>query len=345
MHAVQQSSCVDPDVLRVGSRLVWTIIAAMAGAVVAAYWAVGLTVDCSSLPALALVLPICAAVSLFYRFIRPDFGIVHSTESIAQILLIGFLGALLSYAAATSRLPYHDAELIAADRWLGLDLAAYIQYVGARPRLALLGVIAYLSMMWQPAIVFVVLALSHRLERLHDFAIALAVSLIVTIVIFALYPALGWYGHLGLDQGAYPSLQLFWNFAEHLDRLRSGALRAVPLGDLRGIISFPSYHTAAAVLAIWSIWPVRYIRWPMLVLNGLMVASAPIEGAHYFVDVIGGAAVGACAIAVATRARQAIRRYCAESARRRLPAASAIALSDAKPSWRELHAAGSISAT
>jgi membrane-associated phospholipid phosphatase len=311
-----QSSPTDPEMLRAGARLVWTIIAIMGGTVVVAYWAVGLSVDFHSLPSLALVLPLCAAISLFYRFVRPDLGIVCCAESIAQILLIGFLGALLSYAAATLGLPYHDAALIAADRALGFDLGAYIQFLNARPLTALAYVIAYLSMMWQPAIVFVVLALSHRLERLHDFAIALAASLAVTIVIFALYPALGWYGAMHVDEAAFPRLQLFWNFAEHLDGVRSGALPAVPLGDLRGIISFPSYHTAAAVLAIWAIWPVRFIRWPMLALNGLMIAAAPVEGAHYLTDVIGGAVVGVIAIVIARETRRVLRQRLVATTRR-----------------------------
>ncbi|MGC2122107.1 MAG: phosphatase PAP2 family protein [Xanthobacteraceae bacterium] len=314
---MRQTTAADADTLRVGSRLVWTIIAAMTGAVVVAYCAAGLTVDWSSLPTLTLILPICAAIGLFYRFVRPDFAIVYSTESIAQILLIGFLGALLSYAAATLDLPYHDSALLAADRWLGFDLGTYLHYVGDRPWFALLSVAAYLSMMWQPAIVFVVLTLCHRVGRLHEFAVALAASLLITIVIFALYPALGWYGHLGIDAAAYPRLQLFWNFAVHLQNVRSGTLHAIPLGDLRGIISFPSYHTAAAVLAMWAIWPVRFVRWPMLALNAMMVASAPIEGSHYLIDVIGGGGVGAAAIAAAVWTRGAIRRSCAESAPRR----------------------------
>jgi len=339
MRVVPQAAPGDPDVLRVGSHLVWALIAAMAGAVMVAYWAAGLTIDYSSLPAVALVLPICAAVVLFYRFLRPDIGIVYSTESIAQILLIGFLGALLAYAAATLGLPYRDAELLAADRWLGLDLGAYVAYADARPWLALVGVLAYLSMMWQPAIVFVVLTLTRRIARLHDFAVALAVSLLVTIAIFALCPALGWYGHLGIDPAAYPHLQLFWNFAAHLESVRSGALHAIPLGDLRGIISFPSYHTAAAVLAIWAVWPVRFARWPMLALNALMVASAPIEGAHYFIDVIGGGVVGAGAVMIAEWTRHAIRRYCAASTRLRSKTQSAVP-SNGKQSWKDLHAAG-----
>jgi len=125
--------------------------------------------------------------------------------------------------------------------------------------------------------------------------------------------------------------------------VREGTLRAVPLGDLRGVISFPSYHTAAAVLAIWAVWPVRFARWPMLILNVLMVASAPVEGAHYLVDIIGGALVGVCSAAAAAWTVPALRSRWAEGARSRSAvAAAARPLPGAKPTWRELHAASSM---
>jgi membrane-associated phospholipid phosphatase len=311
------------DVLRSGSRLLWSLIAAMAFIVLAACWAANLSLDCRSAPAVALVLPLCAAVSIFYRFFRTDMDIVYSTEAIAQIFLIVFLGALLTYAAATLALPHHDAELLAADRWLGFDPLAYAGFVNARPWLATLSALVYLSMMWQPALVFGILMLSRHIERLHCFGVALIASLLITIAIFALFPALGWYGYLQIDATAFPNLQLFWNFAAHLDAIRSGELRAIPLGDLRGIISFPSYHTAAAVLAVWAVWPVRFARWPMLILNLLMVASTPIEGAHYLVDVIGGVLVGAGAVAVAAWTGHMIRSRCIASAFARPAAALA----------------------
>jgi membrane-associated phospholipid phosphatase len=315
----------------------------MAATAVIVYWAAGLSLDCRSVPSLVIVIAISAPVALFYRLLRPDPDIFYSTEAITQIFLISLIGALLAYAAATSGLPYRDAQLLAADHWLGFDPRTYLDFVYAHPRLATFYPFVYLSMVYQPAIVFIVLALSRRIERLHDFAIALIVSLIITVSIFALFPALGWYGYLRIDPAAYPHLPLFWNFAPHLEDVRSGALRAVPLGDLRGIISFPSYHTAAAMLAIWAVWPVRFVRWPMLILNVMMVASAPIEGAHYLIDVIGGGLVGLCAVMAADGLRHAIRRRCAETARSRLAGDGAVgALSGSKRTWRELHAASSV---
>jgi membrane-associated phospholipid phosphatase len=315
MPIKQQAAFANHEHLRVGSCLVWTLIGVMAVTGAAACWAAHLSIDCQALPIPIAVVGISAPVALFYRTLRPDPAIFYATQSVAQIFLISLLGAILAYGAAASGLPYRDAELFGLDRWLGFDPRVYLEFVAGSRWLAALYPLVYLSMVYQPAVVFVALMLTRRLDRLHDFAIALGVSLVITIAVFALFPAVGWYAYLGIDPAAYPRLQLFWNFAEHLENVRSGALHAVPLADLRGIISFPSYHTAAAVLAIWAVWPIRLARWPMLILNALMVAAAPVEGAHYLVDLVGGAAVGACSVAAAALVRRAICRHLAERGR------------------------------
>jgi len=303
----------DTEILRGGSRLVWMLIAAMAVAAAAICWAAGLSITWQTFPTIPAAITGCAAVTLYYRFFRPDPAIVYATELITQILLIIFLGELLAYGAAASGLPYRDAELLAADRWLGFDLQGYLRFVDSRPWLALLSLIAYMTMLWQAPIVFVVLSLTRRVERLQGFAVSLVVSLVITIVIFALFPALGWYGHLRVEPAAFPPLSFFATFVSHLEDVRSGALRAIPIDDIRGVISFPSYHAAAAVLAVWALWPIRFIRWPLSILNALMIASTPIEGTHYFVDVIGGLAVSFCSVLVVIWTRHALNRRCADS--------------------------------
>ncbi len=314
----------------------------MAVGAAAACWAGGLSVDCQTLPSLVVVVAISAPVALFYRVLRPDPGIFYSAESITQIFLISILGALLAYGAAAAALPYRDAELLAADRWLGFHPRAYLDFIYAHPVLVMLFPLVYLSMVYQPAIVFIVLTLTRRISRLHDFAVALVASLVITIAIFALFPARGWYGYLGIDPAAYPRLMLFWNFVPHLDAVRNGTLHAIPLGDLRGIVSFPSYHTAAAMLAVWSVWPVRFVRWPMLALNAFMVASAPVEGAHYFIDILGGLGVGVCAILVAVWTRHALRHHWAEKARALWALSAGSLPSRPGRSWKALHASRSI---
>ena len=82
-------------------------------------------------------------------------------------------------------------------------------------------------------------------------------------------------------------------------------MSVVRLDDLEGLITFPSFHTTNAILFAWTLWPVRYLRLPILVLNGLMVASTPTAGSHYFIDIVGGMAVAFLAIVAANGCRRA----------------------------------------
>ena len=68
-------------------------------------------------------------------------------------------------------------------------------------------------------------------------------------------------------------------------------MHTVDLGLLRGLVSVPSFHTAAAILYIVVAWPMARLRWPVLVVNLCMLLATPVEGTHYLMDMLGGAAV------------------------------------------------------
>ena len=71
----------------------------------------------------------------------------------------------------------------------------------------------------------------------------------------------------------------------------------MPLDDLEGLVAFPSFHTAAGLLYIWAFWPLRLLRWPAIVVNCAMIATTPLGGAHYVIDLLAGAVVAFAAIA------------------------------------------------
>ncbi len=96
----------------------------------------------------------------------------------------------------------------------------------------------------------------------------------------------------------------------HLESLRRGTTHVVKLDDLEGLIIFPSFHAVAAVVFCWAIWPVRRLRWFFGPINLLMLAATPIDGAHYAVDILGGAAVASFAIVLTTYVRDVV---CARS--------------------------------
>jgi hypothetical protein len=74
---------------------------------------------------------------------------------------------------------------------------------------------------------------------------------------------------------------------------RSGAGAAFVMSDLKGIITFPSFHTSLGILLVYAYRGHRTWLAGSIALNGLMILSVPSEGGHY----LAGAAVAVLAIA------------------------------------------------
>ena len=85
----------------------------------------------------------------------------------------------------------------------------------------------------------------------------------------------------------------------HIDALRSGQHTHVT--GMEGLITFPSFHAVWAILFMWGFYPIKQLRYGAIMLNLSVLASTPIQGAHYFIDLIGGTAVATIAIYGATR--------------------------------------------
>ncbi len=65
---------------------------------------------------------------------------------------------------------------------------------------------------------------------------------------------------------------------------------------LGGMIAFPSFHVAWAVLTTYAALPVRRLFWAVAALNVLVVASTVLLGWHYLVDVPAGLLLGALSL-------------------------------------------------
>jgi membrane-associated phospholipid phosphatase len=75
--------------------------------------------------------------------------------------------------------------------------------------------------------------------------------------------------------------------------LRDGTFRHLVAEGAEGIITFPSLHAALGLLFIFALWPVRYIGWISVLLNLAMIAATPVDGGHYFSDVVAGLTLAA----------------------------------------------------
>jgi membrane-associated phospholipid phosphatase len=204
----------------------------------------------------------------------------------ALATLVGFSAGftMLMEAVAAAGRPLVDHHLLAADAYLGLSAPRTVALVGRYPALTLLLTCTYFSVIPQTCIVMFALA-----ERagLWVFLKRFIIAAQITLCFFYFFPA------EGISTNITPHI------AARFYALRDGA--AISWQQAQGFITFPSFHTAWALILVATFWDTR-LRWPALALNSLMIVSTVTTGGHYYVDVFAGALVGALVICLPVEA-------------------------------------------
>lgn len=159
---------------------------------------------------------------------------------------------------------------------------------------------AYISFGVQPIFILPLLAAFDQ-KRCWTYVTAGIVAMSITCLLFTFTPALGTFRHFRITPQLYPPFTYEsapYTFGHALILLRNG-YRIVSPGVLTGLVSFPSYHAAAAALAVWSIWGFRIMRIPFLLINAALIVGCFIFGAHYLADVLAGIVVAIASVLIA----------------------------------------------
>lgn len=252
--------------------------------------------------AVALALALIAYTHALVRAEAADPKLIFWLGTTAQVTLVTAIVGPLSYIANAFNWPLQDQTLLWIDRAMGLNPEAIAAFVNDHQWLEKCFDTGYGFIKWPLLGVPIILAMTLRLIRLQQFVLALNVALAVTIVISAFVPAIGTYYGLNLSPPkSFPFINSSIYAAQLRDilSLRDGSLRQLELFKLAGIVSFPSFHAASAVLYMWALWPVRGFRFAAIAINALMIAATPVIGAHYIVDVIAGIALAVGSIFLA----------------------------------------------
>jgi membrane-associated phospholipid phosphatase len=268
-----------------------TTLVAMVGMIAAAL-AYGLSIRVHW-PAALLILSIFAALAFGHRRYGSrveDRRLGTALGSLLAISAAGSAGGVISQIGQTFAFPTVDSWLLAADQTLGLSSQNLIAGTVAVPGLtSLLAIVYALSI---PLILLSVIALSllGRSERAWELCAAFAFCMVVATVISSLLPAAGPFEFLPIP----PDLrsQLPGNAGDYhlvmFHQLRGATIFELDPFRLQGLVTFPSFHTAMALMTIaaWRDDP-RLYR-PMLLWNLAVICSTVPIGGHYLVDLIGG---------------------------------------------------------
>lgn len=210
---------------------------------------------------------------------------IRTTAGAAALLIMFMAGAAtLSYLVVSTNAPLVDAQLAAWDRALGFDWLAMFSWLQSHPPVQAVLRFAYHSGLIQLVLVVLFLGFSNRPERLEEFMRLFIVGTLLTILLSGLLPAAGTWKYFA-PAGSFDLSSL-----SHFEPLRDGRMRDIPLREMQGLIAIPSLHTVMAVLFVYVMRGTRLVV-PVFVVNFAMLVSTPVDGGHYVVDVLVGAAL------------------------------------------------------
>jgi hypothetical protein len=256
--------------------------------------ATGLQIDWLSAGAFTYYGVCAVALAVRLGFGRSSHHVLRAVAQFAEyavaFMLIGLLGAVGSYPVSAASHGFHDPALQAIDEALHFDWLAWYTLVSDHRALQLAGRIAYETIYYTPALILAFFAWTGRRREAHTFLATCWVAAVVTLATFFFMPAIGPFGYLWHGAIPYMPASELWQ-PELIPAMRHHIMHVIDLGQLRGLVSAPSFHTAAAVLYIALAWPYRAIRWPVVVVDIAMLLSTPVEGTHYLADMLAGAAV------------------------------------------------------
>jgi PAP2 superfamily len=207
-------------------------------------------------------------------------------------VLFSLAAGIATYSAAACGGPTHDAEFVALDARLGFSWPAWYAVVVHHPALRFGLAIAYTSLMPQIIFSILYLGLRGRNDRNAEFFFTASLAFTITLPISWCLPALGalpYFGHA--DEAAR------FYFSD-LMALRQHTRHVFALGDLKGLITLPSFHTVLALLFVYIHRGRSRVSAAITLLNLALLVSIPVGGGHYLCDMISGAAVGGFSILV-----------------------------------------------
>jgi len=234
----------------------------------------------------------------YYRAWRDDHNLASALEGAAQLIAFAAVGAPLSYMAASCALPLQDAAMAHWDRALGFDWEGFLAFMHRSPGIFTSMHLIYPSLTPQIVAGVLLLGFTARLAWLRIYMLAFIFAALITIAVSAFLPAEGPWLYYGISDpaSAMPLSHTSWPV---FFGLRDGSFRLFMGIGSEGIITFPSLHAALAVILVAAFWPVPIARWVAVAINSLMLVATPIDGSHYFVDIVAGIVIAAFSFAAA----------------------------------------------
>jgi len=239
------------------------------------------------------LLPVALSVLWVYLARNPgrsdwDLAVAERILALDIFCIVNLIQPQLQYVALAFKRPLIDAWLIAGDQFLGVKLLEWTAWTRAHTLPLRVLVISYSTFGAQLALPLVALGIRGPRDRraLWEYLFHLTVCITMAIALFGVLPASAPLTVYGV-RPVIPQATV----AAQIEQVRSGQLTAIDLTMLEGLISFPSFHVAGALIVTWTLRHKRWLVYPLLALNSCLIGATVLLGIHYGIDLIAGGLV------------------------------------------------------
>jgi hypothetical protein len=263
--------------------MIWAVMAALIVLDAAGLKLAHLSIYPRSLISTLISISFMLALALIYTYVRRDRRIAVLAHMGAVIMGFAASTAILSYIVVTAHQPLIDPYLVAADRAMGLDWRSSYDWLHAHAFIKNILFWAYISLLTQMVALMLLLNFLRRPERGWEMIWLFVVSCAGCLIISAFWPAAGAFGYFQVEADR-PYVKTFM-------ALHNGTFSLIGKDPIQGIIQFPSFHAALAILYTYVTRGMRFLFPFFVVLNALLVIATPVIGGHHYADLWGGIAL------------------------------------------------------
>lgn len=217
--------------------------------------------------------------------------------ALAFFIIFGKQARVFNYLSVSAGFPLVDTALHQIDTALGFDWLAVVAWVNRHPLIQELLLAGYNALSNLTGFTLVTLVVLGMFERLREFLLIFAITIVITLLVGLVFPAIGAYAFYQpgkeITSNIPPAAGVY-----HLPffvPLRDGTMTLISLDRVVGTITFPSFHTTMAIILTWAVRRTP-VFWIYFAINTVMIASTISHGGHYFIDLPGGALVAIAAI-------------------------------------------------
>lgn len=239
--------------------------------------------------ALPLLL-LSGAVLYFHDIISPRLSLIIFTFSLYALSLC--VGLILTQGIETTSFPTIDPFLIHIDQLLSFNQLTLLTFTYTHHWFEKILIWGYDSLIPELTLLPLLLALLLQHRSAKVFLIALLVSYPIGTLIFYFFPTTA---PASIMHSAY------FTFQEHDTYIKFYEMRhhLKLTTDEGGLIAFPSFHVIWGVLLIYLTRSKKWLFYPILFWNIIMIASTVALGWHYLIDVISGTIIAGLSILIA----------------------------------------------